>query len=382
MDIAPRLKELADRLQKIAGSLKTEKAKNAPIYGSFHLPGFEIDNTLRNTLARMNKCAIPRKLNGLRVLELASNVGALSFELARRGATTVGIEYRADRVQWANEFAQAISLPCQFYEGDLEQEWPAQLEQQSYDFVICCSVDDYLVDKNRFFERLRNLNASTLWLELNDRSGSRKPWETIVEPFRERYDNVQFMGMDGDRHIIMLNKQGQPWPLPARSERYKTEPPFTKIVTNPQRYEFLKWACEQIKHIPYVVPMTFEASKIQAVDLRPCKRLSELTSYEKIVAKKQFIDFIKSLSAAGFTHRDLHADNLLFKEGRLYVVDWDLLSVHVAPLQQAWDLKGELGRNEPNGVGPLFNGNRNWASVVEVLDLKLSDFNKQKILHL
>lgn len=126
---------------------------NGRLYGSYHLPGFTNEDAFRNTLERFHAFAVPERLDGLDVLDLGSNTGALSFEAARRGARRVhGVEFSHDRAQLCRQIAEKLDLPCAFLDADLDVWHP----ERKYDVAFCCSVDAYLALPARLYELLPN----------------------------------------------------------------------------------------------------------------------------------------------------------------------------------------------------------------------------------
>ena len=59
--------------------------------------------------------------SGSRVLDLACGPGLHSHELARRGHTTLGIDFSPASIEWAKSTAQAESLNCEFVLDDIRK---------------------------------------------------------------------------------------------------------------------------------------------------------------------------------------------------------------------------------------------------------------------
>lgn len=374
--------DLIERLRTLSNWSKKGMAPRDTIYASFHLPGFEYTNAHRNTLKRLNYVGVPSDLSGVRVLQLASNMGAISLELARRVADVTAVEYSPERCEWANEVAERFSLKAKFHVGDLELEWPAGIEHNTYDFVICAALDLYIKDKPRLWVKLNQVTSGTLWFESNDRSKNRIDEMRLCSAFSPYFKDVHFLYLDDDRPVFVFGKKGAPWPLsfyPLKNATEKRDGFYVKTVECPKRFEYLKWCYQRIKNIPAVVPMDFSvAQEIRMPDLNPCEEVNDISCPEKLATvKEQLIRFIWQLSKAGFRHGDLHSRNVVLKDGKLVVLDWDTVAVDVSyGIKRAWDVSGEVGRGSCYGYGPVLKTQNKMqqVSLRKVLDLKPEDF--------
>lgn len=386
------LKSMMDELPRLSNAGNRPASPRKLIYGSFHHSLFTNTEANRNTMFRMNRCAVPGNLKGVKVLELASNVGAISLELARRGAEVTGIEYDKERCKWCNKLAGMLDLNAKFYQGNLDMKWPNGIEDQKYDFVVCAAVDHYLRKKDALFEKLKQVSGGNLWLELNDKSPNRKSVEDVMAYYAKKFRDIMFYGMDGGRRVFMMGGKG-PWPIYFGSKKYNTiyqDGMFVKNIDN-RRYKFMKWAYEQVKHIPYVVPMDFsEKNKMKSMDMRPFKFVGKKLSGDELRScKRQLISFVREMSKVGMCHGDLYNHNMALKDGRLYIIDWETVFVHVAPIQNHWDINGRYGVGSRVGVGPIFSKRRadrikagRVGDLSAILDLSPSDFLGPEIIPL
>lgn len=352
------------------------------IYASFHLPGLTYTNAYRNTLKRLNAVQIPPDLEGVKVLELGSNMGALSLQLAERGAHVTGIEFMQERCDWANSVAEKFGLVADYHQGDLDNPWPDDAESKKYDLVLCTSVDNYIKDRERLFRKLKEVCDGVLWLEINDRSASRESIQQIMDRFQDAFPHRYYVFTDEDRYVFVMAKENAPWPVwfgRTRKVTVRKRDGFVKIVKNPREYAYLKWCYDHISHIKYVVPMDFKNHPhIWMPDMNSCETLYDLARSGRIISsyKNQFINFVSQLNKAGFRHGDLHLKNLLIKDGRLVVIDWDSLSINVAPLHQSWDVCGRNGLEIPDTYGPFMGVNGMFAKgyVKNAIGFEFEDF--------
>jgi len=193
-----QLSQLRSDLARLSGSGKNlSTQRRHGIYSTITIDGFDDMPALRDTMKRFSDFNIPKSLEGLTVMDVGSNVGALSFEAARRGASVVGLEYRRDRVDLCDAIAKHTGLDAGFYRCDLqnmtEEDVPLDVWQIEYDIVMCCSVDEYIRDRQWFYQTLREHTKLTLYLESNVQR-DQSMMETIAMLYQAGFANVKYLG--------------------------------------------------------------------------------------------------------------------------------------------------------------------------------------------
>lgn len=188
------LESLRERISRLSGAGKRgfpERRKKG-IYTSFTVPELADMQALRDTKIRMRAFAIPSDLTGKTVIDVGSNVGAVSAELARRGASVVGVEYNGERVELARDIAERFNLKAEFHAADFrslgDEPWIKE-----YDVVFCCSVDEYLDDVDEFYKLLRRLCSGTLYFESNIQKGASET-ETMGRLAKAGFADVTYLG--------------------------------------------------------------------------------------------------------------------------------------------------------------------------------------------
>jgi 2-polyprenyl-3-methyl-5-hydroxy-6-metoxy-1,4-benzoquinol methylase len=171
---------------------------------------------VRDTLRRFDDYGIPKDLSGKTVIDIGSNVGAVSFEFARRGATVVGIEYRQDRCELCNDIAAVFGIGnvhfCRMDLNDpfhrdvilnqqityLVDTWfkkvlDTNFESAKYDIVWCSSVDEYIQDRPKFYSMLRQLTKQILYLESNVQ-GLHEDQVAKIQMIEAGLEGVEYVG--------------------------------------------------------------------------------------------------------------------------------------------------------------------------------------------
>jgi 2-polyprenyl-3-methyl-5-hydroxy-6-metoxy-1,4-benzoquinol methylase len=161
--------EIRAELSRLSGSGKRVVSTRVHgLYSTITLPEFKDMSAVRDTEKRFNDFVIPPSLEGKTFLDIGSNVGAMAFEAAQRGAKVTGVEFREDRVSLCNVIAQHHDLKAKFYQHDFnldttdDREW-----YRPHDIVLCCSVDEYIDDRETFYDMLHELTRETLYFECN-----------------------------------------------------------------------------------------------------------------------------------------------------------------------------------------------------------------------
>lgn len=198
-DCSAALSEIRDEIVRLSGSGKqiAPDRRRHGIYSSMTLDGLSDMLAVRDTLVRFTDFGIPDDLSGKRVLDVGSNVGAVSFEAARRGAQVVGIEFRRDRVDLCGRVARHYGLDAAFYCGDLrdlrEEDVPLDVWRAEYDLVLCCSVDEYIPDRLDLYRTLYCHARETLYLESNVQRGQSE-METVAMLLRAGFSDATYVG--------------------------------------------------------------------------------------------------------------------------------------------------------------------------------------------
>lgn len=195
------LETIRAQIVELSGSGKkvAPGARRHGIYSSFTLDGLSDMQAVRDTKQRFDDFGVPERLDGRFVLDLGSNVGAVAFEFARRGANVCGVEYREDRVQLCTEIARRFELPAHFQTADFNafHAWSDVLEHHwartRYDIVWCSSVDEYIDNLPFFYGMIRKLCRNQLYFESNLQI---KDSQILVESFLNDagFKDVKYVG--------------------------------------------------------------------------------------------------------------------------------------------------------------------------------------------
>lgn len=327
----------------------TRSVPNATkLYASYHLDDFTNIFADRSTLPRLNRIGMPPRLDGKTVLELASNTGAISLELASRGAKVIGLEYNSERVDFCNRLAKKLGLDATFKTCDLNYQIP----EGSYDIVVCGSVDRYLkTPPSSFVEMLSGLTKGTCFFESNG-----IPSAQAIKPIlTNHFPEVALINVEEHRKTFICNQASPAFPVPpygtpkARTTRDELGRYLRWFVTE-EAWAYSKWLYQFYCHIPAVSPMTFPEPRImESISLQPCRNLDRcidtLSSSEIDNVRHQFLNFYRQLNKAMIVHHDLWLGNLILLDEKLFVLDWDLARVRKIPIQIAWSSENHVGRD-------------------------------------
>lgn len=190
------LEDIRRRISILSNPSKGPRQNGARrIYTSFTLPGLDDMVAKRDTMDRLRRFGVPADLSGKTAIDVGCNVGAVSFELARRGAVVAGVEYDAARVTLCTDIALEMRLNSCFDRMDLNAQSPGG----KWDIVWCSAVDQYIDDRAKFYRTLRSLCRETLYLESNDRKS-----HPAVELVEAGFASVRPLGLsDGSRRMFV-----------------------------------------------------------------------------------------------------------------------------------------------------------------------------------
>lgn len=146
----------------LSGGGKRSGTRDFGLYCSINRPEFKDLYYIRDSVKRLNQ--FQGDFTNKTVIDIGSNIGALSFEIINRKAKNViGYEYNPERVLFCNRYSFDNSLPAKFYQLDLN----ADTIDQSAQIILCCSVDDYIENVDEFYHNLASITEETLLLECN-----------------------------------------------------------------------------------------------------------------------------------------------------------------------------------------------------------------------
>lgn len=190
------IEDLKPELIRLSGSGKrVVSTRRHGLYSTMTLPGFEDMPAVRDTAVRFSDFGIPDDLKGQTFLDMGSNVGAMAFEAARRGAVVTGVEYRQDRVDFCNEVASRYHeyITAKFFQADFNAS-PSGEWSRPHDLVLCSSVDEYIEDRDEFYELLHSLCKTTLYLESNVQERGHSVDDMAFELSLAGFSNVDYLG--------------------------------------------------------------------------------------------------------------------------------------------------------------------------------------------
>lgn len=141
-------------------------------YGSFCLPYLSVpeERAQRRSARRFENFGIqPADIAGRSVLDLGSNIGAITFELQKyQPAYCIGVEYDADKVDAAQRVAALHGLGnVTFLEGDIDT-LTTDLVGGSFDVVFCLAIEAHVSDRKRLFRLLGEVTGDVLYFEGNN----------------------------------------------------------------------------------------------------------------------------------------------------------------------------------------------------------------------
>lgn len=179
-------------LVSLSGSGKRTHTIRSALYSS--MPMFPDTPAVRDTRKRFREFGIDQ-LDGT-VIDMGSNVGALSFLTLEYGAeSVVGFEYSWERVEFCNRLADDRA---RFIQVDFREHFP----NMQADYVFCCSVDEYFSKARRLqlYEHLRYMSKKTLFFECNVQRGQSVE-DTINYLKTVGFESVEYLGSGDDGGI-------------------------------------------------------------------------------------------------------------------------------------------------------------------------------------
>lgn len=190
------LEEIRGHITTLSGSGKrVVSTRRHGIYSTFTLPGLDDMPGVRDTRQRFADFFVDQDLTGKTFLDLGANVGAMSFEAARRGAVVTGVEYRDDRVWLMQSIANHFGFSnATFVQADFNDPgWVKPIFGQQYDIVLCSSVDEYIDDVLRFYETIWAFTREVCYFESNIQRGVTET-ETIAALEAAGFKTVEYLG--------------------------------------------------------------------------------------------------------------------------------------------------------------------------------------------
>ena len=416
-----KLIEVSGPHTKIADNTN-RKRDGVDIYGSYHFEDFHYTNAQRNTLVRFDEFEVPADLSNRSVVDIGSNLGSLSFECLRRGATRVtGLEFCVERVECCRQLAEFLDVDdrCEFRPVDLNQylgfpEREAELRENCGrpDVVFCCAVDAY-VDRDRLYEFVAQLAAETCYFETN----AKIEVAEFTNIMREAgFESIRLLGTSrsdkgfGRRSYILDKKVllseriwqrrwrgyriGERWlkPLAAKPawERfghrylrpesqfdhrsYRLGDRYVRDFASLELWNKVRRLYSRIEHSEYIQQCDFSVpGRLTSPFYSRNLAETRLSPQERDAIRLQVVELVCELNRAGVAHRDLHCGNLFFDHGQIRLVDLEFLEEDRRNLSECYDLTGQ-GLESPLKSGRMHVFNTSDKSIMNVIGLAPSDF--------
>jgi len=197
---------MLDGLREASATYETRRTQNRRhncranrIYGSFRLPFFEVhpDLVQRNSHQRFAKFGIDQEnMRGKSVVDLGSNIGAMSFTAVEYGAGSVlGLECDKDKVDLAHRVACYNGLAnAKFRQANIDT-LEADSLGRPFDIVFCLAIEAHVEDVDRLYATLRDLTGQILYFEGNSTT-ERQDVETRLREVG--FVSVEFLGLSDD----------------------------------------------------------------------------------------------------------------------------------------------------------------------------------------
>lgn len=334
------------------------------LYSTFHFDNFLCLNGLRKTLVRFEEFRIPELLEGKTVIDLGSNIGGMSFECLRRKAENVkGFEYNQDRVNVCNKLLNYLGLSDK---GNFEQLDINELLKDSTQFkytadiVICCAIDAYITNKQELYKLVGTITNEVCYYETN--SGIHP--DDFKKEMEKYFRGIIHLGTSKSdagfgRHSYILLKTDE-----LLSERYNGKNEYDHTVFkendkikirfyNRDIFERVKRLMLRLNDCIYVPKCEFiqpDILKMELLDDNYKLGNLSLSLEDKLIIKRQIVDFIKTMNSNKLAHRDLHIGNIYYINGIIKIIDWEFVIEEDRPIDKMYDLTGI-------GDSPLNSGN-------------------------
>lgn len=276
------------------------------------------------------------------IFDFGSNMGALSFECARRGASNViGFEYNKERVDVCNDLVTHLGLHnIRFIEYYIEKLNLTNIKDFTNvyghaDIVFCCALDAY-VDKYKLYDIVSKVCREVCLFETNSgiktakfiEEMTKRDFELIIPLGLSKTDSQQgnFSYILVPKSIMLSSqikkRRGKKY-ISKFDTIHRVMNSVIKYYSDEDVTEKYKRIYEKIKDIPYVPDYRF----IDKYIIMPYygNDLSKFNADEttKKIIKNQLIDFITQLVERRIVHADLHIGNSFFYNGVLKVCDWE-----------------------------------------------------------
>lgn len=143
-------------------------------------------------------------LQGKRVLDLGSNIGAMLFQASNYAiAEGLGIEYDHDKVMIAQEIARLSQLDSlSFVQGDIDTLNANQLG--TFDVTFAFAVESHVNDPNRLYGLLGDVTKEVLYFEGNGGCDVVKATESLR---RAGFSHVEYLGVCMDDIVPDNNRR-------------------------------------------------------------------------------------------------------------------------------------------------------------------------------
>ncbi len=156
---------LRDRARLVSGPGRHGGTRDGRPYQSFSHPLFSLSDAQRDTARRIDAWGVD--LTGRSVLDLGSNIGAVSLACIQRGAASVtGIEGDSDRVDVARRIAAVCGLHhrVSFRRKSIEAYLPVATQ---HDVVLVLAVDAWVDAPETLYRAVARVARSTIIIESN-----------------------------------------------------------------------------------------------------------------------------------------------------------------------------------------------------------------------
>lgn len=162
------LDRLKRRLKRVSGHRTgVVSGRGGRIYQSFHSRELGPDHAQRNTVLRFRNMGVG-SLQGQKVLDLGSNLGAVSLHAARLGAYQVlGVELDDSRVSAAKAVVGLLgwSRVVSFQQREIQEFLNST--DETFDLVFALAIDAWVGEPARLYRQLRKVVKGHLFLETN-----------------------------------------------------------------------------------------------------------------------------------------------------------------------------------------------------------------------